>query len=271
MSKITITALVTGSPPELRRPKPLPGENIFQLVIRNHLEQWQNCIERLKKDFNVDDEICSSLLRGEQFELLDIAVKRVIARFMNHHLPTQGRTLEGIADLRKELEKPGFRDPWNIQLTEIIWPRLKNPNVDKQTENVALSFGVTIVEIEQELISLGIGSFMDQIHGDYIWILPAGTQLLGNRTETGLLLVLTLFKENPRLALYSDQCYCVIYRTSALRALIESGKKLSSENRDNARMLEEAGFELAADNDPIHNLVKLESIYGGKCDSNRKK
>ena len=270
MSKITLTALVTAFPPDLRSPKPLPGENIFQLVIRNHKQQWQKCIERLKKDFNLNEEMCSRLQKGEQFEFLDFDVKNVVDRFMNLRLPTPVRTLRGLAEIRDELLKPaGFREDWNLQITDILWPRWKNPNIDKQTENIALSYGVTIVGVAVENSnSISIGSFVNQIHGEYLWKLPGGTRLSGTITEMALYRVLLLFKKNPKLAFYSDQCYCLIYRTSALRALIASGKILSSDDRENARMIEEAGYDLAADNNPILSLVKLESIYGGKYDSN---
>lgn len=76
-----------------------------------------------------------------------------------------------------------------------------------------------------------------------------------------LIRVLRAFQEKPRLALYYDQHYSMIYRTEALRALMASDNTLSADLRENARMLQQAGFELAADDDPIHGLVEIEQLY----------
>jgi hypothetical protein len=83
-------------------------------------------------------------------------------------------------------------------------------------------------------------------------------------TMMALIRVLNAFKESRKLALYSDSHYCMIYRTAALRALMSSGHTLSAELRDNARMLQQAGFELAADDDPGFSLAELELVYGGQ-------
>jgi hypothetical protein len=42
----TLSVLVTGAPPHLRRPKPLPGETLGQMVIRNQPHEWRNFLER---------------------------------------------------------------------------------------------------------------------------------------------------------------------------------------------------------------------------------
>jgi len=65
MSTIKLSAIVTGFPPGLRFPRPLPGESMLQLVIRNHPQEWRNCFERLREDFHASDAVCSSLSRGE--------------------------------------------------------------------------------------------------------------------------------------------------------------------------------------------------------------
>jgi len=268
MSKITLSAIVTGFPPGLHPPKPLPGETLAQLVIRNHPQEWRNCIERLKKDFHVPEEVCSRLRRGETSAAVDPVTQREIERFMNLRLPSHGRTLQGLAEIREQMLEPGgLSQLWQLELSEIIWPRQKNPSGDQEAEKFAASLGVTVVSIDAEKPGpLDLGYLLKHVHGDFLWILPGGGRLSGPMTMMALIRVLRGFQEKPKLALYSDQCYCMIYRTSALRALMRSGKTPSAELRDNARMLQEAGFELAADNDPSHGLVEIEALYGGQHD-----
>jgi len=93
MSQPTLTALVSGFPPGLRRPNPLPGETLGQLVIRNHPQEWQNFVERLKNSFHTPEEECLRLRRGDTGVALDTAAQREFERFMNLRLPSHGRTL----------------------------------------------------------------------------------------------------------------------------------------------------------------------------------
>jgi hypothetical protein len=241
---------------------------LAQLVIRNHPQEWRNCIERLKKDFHVPEEVCSRLGRGETSAAVDPVAQRQIERFMNMRLPSHGRTLQGLAEVRGQMrERGGLSELWQLELSEVIWPRQKNSG-DTEAETFAASLGVMVVSIDGEKPGpLDLGFLLKHVHGDFLWILPGGSRLSGPMTMMALIRVLRGFQEKPQLALYSDQCYCMIYRTSALRALMASGRTLSAELRDNARMLQETGFELAADNDPIHGLVEIEALYGGQHDS----
>jgi len=102
------------------------------------------------------------------------------------------------------------------------------------------------------------------VDGEYLWTLPGGTRVNRVMTMMALVRVLNGFKENQKLALYSDGRYCMIYRKAASHALMSSGNTLSAELRYNARMLQQAGFELAADADPGFGLVELEPLYGGQ-------
>jgi len=268
MSQITLSAIVTGFPPGLRPPKPLPGETLAQLVIRNHQQEWRNCVERLKKDFHVPEEVCARLRRGDTAAAVDPTAQREIERFINLRLPSHGRTLQGLAEIREQMREPGgLSQVWELQLIEIIWPRQKNPSGDRKAEEFAASLGVTVLGIDTEKPGpLDLGYLLKRVHGEFLWILPGGSRLSGPMTIMALIRVLRGFQEKPKLGLYSDQCYSMIYRTSALRALVASGKTPSSELRDNAKMLQEAGFELSADNDPNHGLVEIESLYGGQHD-----
>jgi len=264
MNPPTLTALVSGFPPGLRRPKPLPGENLGQLVIRNHPQQWQNCVERLKRSFHTPEEVCVRLRRGETGVALDPAAEREVERFMNLRLPAHGRTLQGLADIRQQMLGPAFIHLWRFELSEILWLRLKGPSGDGQAESFAESLGVKCLAMEKPGPA-DMEAISDRVHGDYLWILPGGTQLPA-LIALALIRVLRGFEEKPKLAMYSDRCYSQVYRTAALRTLTAAGATLSAESRDNARMLQEAGFELSVENEGGYCLAELESLYGGKND-----
>ena len=149
MSQITITAIVTGFPPGLRPPKPLPGENMAQLVIRNHPQEWQNCVERLKNDFHVPEDVCARLRSGDTSAATDAVTQREIERFMNLRLPSHGRTLQGLADIREQMsESGGLAALWQLKMSEIIWPRPKHPSGDTEAKKFAASLGVTVISID---------------------------------------------------------------------------------------------------------------------------
>lgn len=261
MSKMTLSAIVTGFPPGVRDPTPLPGETVAQLVIRNHPQEWLNCVELLKREFQVPEDVCSRLRRGDLSAAADPVTQREIQRWFMMRLPTHGRTLQGLAELRKDM-RGQLGQLWQLELSEIIWPRPKNPSGDMEAEKLAESLEVITIGAEQAG-PLDLGSLLKHVHGDYLWILPGSSRLDGTLTMMALIRVLRAFQEKPKLALYYDQHYSMIYRTAALRALMASGNTLSAELRENARMLQQAGFELATDDG---RLVKIEPLYGGQDD-----
>src|SRR5690349_16646565 len=59
----TLSALVTGAPPHLRRPKPLPGETIAQMVIRNHPHEWRNFLARMQEVVGISSSERARLAR----------------------------------------------------------------------------------------------------------------------------------------------------------------------------------------------------------------
>lgn len=266
MSTTKLTAIVAGLPPGLRSPKPLPGENMLQLVIRNYPKQWRNCVDLLRKHYNASEAVCSKLSQGEAIADLSPDIQQQIERWVNARLPTHRRTLQQLVELRDSFEKR----KGEIELSEIIWPRPKNLPDDTEAKQAA-SLGATVVRLDgQERSLLDIESLLNYIHGDYFWILPGGTHLFGPTTGIALIHVLREFQKDPKLALYSDQCYCIIFRSSALRSLIASGKKLSPDLHENAKMLQEAGFQMASNNDPGTRLAEIESLYKGRDDRLRK-
>lgn len=154
MSQITLSAIVTGFP---------PGETVAQLVIRNYRQEWLNCVELLKRDFQVPEEVCSRLRRGN-IATADPATQREIERWFMMRLPTHGRTLQGLADLRKDM-RGGLGQLWQVELSEIIWLRPKNPSGDREAEKLAEALGVITIGAEKPG-SLDLGSLLKHVHGD---------------------------------------------------------------------------------------------------------
>jgi hypothetical protein len=241
---------------------------MMQLVIRNHPRQWNNCLERLQKEIHLSPELAARLRSGQSIPGLDPMLLREIERFMNRHLPSHGRTLMELAEMRDQWRG---EDPlakiWNLRIVQILWPRQKDPSGNDQAEKFAESLGVTIPMLNDnnnEPGPMDMNALLKHVQGDYLWIIPGGTRLASAFATMSLVRVLRSFEEKPKLGSYSDQCYCLIYRTAALRTLIASGRTLSSESRENGRMLHDAGFEFAADNDLNLALAILEPFYGGK-------
>jgi hypothetical protein len=261
MSGITLSAIVSGFPPELRSPRPLPGETMAELVIRNHRQEWLNLADRLRREFHVSEDVYSRLRAAQWHTAADPAVRREIEWWMNMRLPTHGRTLRGLAELRDDMRGP-MGQIWQLELVDIIWPRQNDPSGNTDAEQLAESLGVIYAGAPQAG-PLDIGSLLRYVHGDYLWILPGGT-LLSPVTTMALLRVLRAFHDNGQLALYYDRGHSMIYRTAALQALLSASRTLSADLRENARMLQEAGFELAANDDPRVSLVELEPLYGGE-------
>ncbi len=266
MERATLSVIQGGFPPELRVPKPLPGESLAQLVIRNHPQEWRNCVERLGNDFGVSEAVCARLLRGEVSAVSDEAAQDQIEGFMNFRLPSHGRTLQGLAELREALRAPRLGKFVQIELTEIIWP-WQGPPRDPRAESLAESLGVIVVDFDTaEAGPIDLESLLDHVHGDFLWVLPGGTRVWGAMAVMALTRVLRTFQERPKMALYSDQHYSQIYRTEALRALLKAGKALSADARENGRLLQEADFGIAADDERMHALAELEPLYGGPPD-----
>lgn len=259
MGRITLSVIVGGFPAELRSPRPLPGETWTELVIRNHLQEWLNLADRIRKERQLSDEAYSRLRAGHIPAAGDPAVRREIDRWMNLRLPRHGRTLQGLAELRDQM-RGDLGQIWQLELADIICPRQRDPSGNTDFRRLAESLGAVTVEVA-EAGPMDLGALIGYVHGDYLWILPGGTRL--SATMIALIPVMLAFQGNERLALYHDGSYSMIYRTAALRALLAAGMTLSGDLGENARKLQEAGFELVADDAGL-SLAELEPIYGGQ-------
>jgi len=264
MDTTTLSAIVTGNPPGLRSPKPLPGETWVQMIIRNFPDEWQNCIERMNGEFGFSDGVKHQLRKGDLSGVTNPLMQDRIARFVNFQSPTHGRTLYGLADLRNQLRKPdaigGLNQGHPIQLIEILWPHIQIPSRDGKAEQLAKSLDVTIIK-DMVPGSMDVGSLLNYIHGDFVWILPGGSRI-SSFASLLLFRILNFFQENPNLAVFSDMGYCIIIRTEALRMVTANAKRSSSELQNSAKLMKEAGYDAAGDS--IFNLVEIEPLYGGK-------
>jgi hypothetical protein len=263
-SKMTLTALVTGFPAGLRQPKPLPGENLFQLVIRNHPREWRNCVERLTSDFGVSSDQAGALLKGQLEVIQDAKVRNQIERFMNSRLPSHSRTFRCLKKLRDDLQSEPYLSTSNYEIIEILWPRQRDPSGDQTVEKLAAGLGVNVIPTPTDgSLQLNLADFLPHIHGQFLWLVPGGTKFMSAITALQLDRVMRYFQQMPRGAMYLDSAFSIIYRTSALSDLVGRGQYLSPESREMARNLDLAGYKFAADDDPEDALCELEPEYGG--------
>ena len=192
-----------------------------------------------------------------------------IQSFMNQRLPLQGRTMKAIAELRNHVAKwdrsrrktptPSAKSWSPVTATQArptparrrCWrrPATRHVHVDSPSPGV-----------------IDFNKLLQEVRGDFLWIVVGGTNLFAFEVSRTLAQVLKWFAEQPRVALYSDQAYCMVYRVSALKKLIAAGKRFSPVHRENGRMLHEAGFQFMPNPDPLHRLAYLERYYGGDAD-----
>jgi hypothetical protein len=267
MSAVSVSALVTGFPPQLRVPKPLAGETLAQLVFRNHPDEWRNCVERLERDSHVPKDVCEHLRRGDLQKVTDPAIKAEVERFLNLRLPSHGRTFLGLTELRAELREPVIKTllagaPY--ELLEILWPRQPHPGGDRSAEALAEAQGVAVISLPAGPgREMSWADLLPHVHGKYLWVLPGGTRLFAPTVALNLGRVVRWFESSPLLAMFSDQCFSMVYRTEVLRGLLGQGKALSPQAQQIARLLQESGYQLAADATPAARLTELEAAYGG--------
>lgn len=265
MNTNTISVVVVGLPSNARQPMLLPGENMFQWVIRNHPQKWHNFVDRLCHDFNFPHSERDRLMQGhfvpEDFPE-DFRWSKQIEEFMNSHLPTLWRTLKSLVELRDNPIDIEFRIGFRI--VEILLIRKENGNKER-VETVARNFGVRIIKPKVLTPSpYGYLSYiLADIRGDFIWVVPGGTKLFPSMTATGLNNILEVFSMCSNLAFFYDNLYTIILRTDALRdVLLNRGHIWPDEVSEQMALFSSCGYKVAIKRMP---LVELEPVYGGEA------
>jgi hypothetical protein len=110
---------------------------------------------------------------------------------------------------------------------------------------------------------LDMASLIPKVSGQFLWLVPGGTIVDSVLAAISLRRVIGYMAEDPNRSFYSDGSMCFIYRVEALRALLHSGHKLPANTGEMARVMQQAGYELAADSAPEGALCRLEEIFGG--------
>src|SRR5258706_1292401 len=174
----TLSVLVTGAPPQLRRPKPLPGETMAQMVIRNHPHEWRNFLDRMQEVVGLSSSERARLAKVGPGGVTDSRLQSEVEKFMNHRLPCHGRTIEGLARLRKELDQPLQLIMAGFRMVEILWPKQDGPPNDAAADRVAQSLGARVILIPKTAsTTLDLFSILNEIHGHYLWIVPGCTKI----------------------------------------------------------------------------------------------
>jgi hypothetical protein len=253
---ITLSAIETGFPTYIRRPKPLPGETLGQLVIRNHPQEWRNFVDRLANEKGLSSSTCSRLLDG-QLDTQDLRVRHEIEQFMNYRLPGHLRTLKSLADLREQLKKSPI-----LNLLEIIWPMQPDPDGNIRHREQAERLGVTVIPAPVGPRELDLSTLLPHINGDFMWLVPGGTKFFAMLVAMSLARTIPHLAESEKRAFYGDGGGSFIYKVAVLRELLRRGQPLPANSCEMARVFHENGFELASNKNEI--LCELEKEYGGR-------
>lgn len=256
MNKISISVVVNGF--QLQKPNPLPGETIGQFVIRNHPQEWRNCIDRLVHDFGATKEDCERLSRG----ILDVGddkIRSEVERFMYRRLPSIRRTLMSIAELRDSFNEPPMSMLAQVSINEILVPQQLSPVNNEQIIQACRLYGAKIIWLDLvEENSFFINKVLPEIQADLIWALPGGTYFMSPTTSILFTKIITYFSEWPDLALFFDKKYSTIYRTEALRNIVKQGHTLPTETYEQGLLFQKCGYKAHAQE---MDLVELEEIY----------
>jgi hypothetical protein len=266
-NRLALTALVTGFPAGLRQPKPLPGETLSQLVIRNHPREWLNFIERLAEKIHLSPEQAGALRAGQLSAIQSEKVWAEIEGFMNFRLPTHGRTIQCLDELRglqEKLKDEAYGMVGDYDLLEILWPRQRDPSGDASAEKMVESLGAKVIPmLSGAPLTLNLADLLQHVHGDLLWLVPGGTSFMAPIADLQIRRVVRHFQAMQRCAMYADNVSSFIYRTSVLRDLIARGQLLPADSREMVRALQMSGYELAMDEGTDNALCELEPEYGG--------
>jgi hypothetical protein len=259
---VTLTVLVAGFPQGLIVPKPLPGETLGHLVIRNHPHEWKNCIDRISPEHPISSGLLHQLADGHLDDVTDPRLQEELQRFFNRRLPTHGRTMQGVSETNHYLSSSDSIG--TLRIGDVLWPRQADPTGNRDPERKAQDLGVRVLtRASGKSIELDFREYLAEVTGDFLWIVAGGTRLSSVTTALKLGRVIRTFASDPQTALYSDNGYSLIYRTSALSAVIR-GASGSANAGLIARMLQQAGYRYRTDSDPAARLCELEKEYGGQ-------
>lgn len=260
---IKVSALITGFPERLCQPKPLPGETRAQMVIRFHRQEWRNFTDRLRQTGVASDVVYAQLRQGI-LGSTGSEVSQRIEEFMNLRMPTHWRTMHQLAALRADSRRLGTQCLMSFELTEIIWPREKDPSGDTSAEILAERMGAKVIPWPTDAPRLmRLDHILSHLSGDYVWLLPGGTRIDSMMAAMSLERVMRYLSDSPMRSFYSDGADSLIYQVAALRNLADAGHPLPANSREMARLMQENGYEIAADDRPEAALCMLEEIYGG--------
>jgi hypothetical protein len=263
-AKMTVTAMLTGFPAGLIPPEPLPGETLSQLVVRNHPLEWRNCVDHVVRERGLSFDHADAL-RNCRFEgIQDADVWSEIERFMNRRLPSHGRTLGCLKELRDLSGELPLAMLCTYEILEVFWPRESSPDEDRGPERMAESLGATVIGRPPTATRLlNPVDYLPHINGELLWLVPGGTRIMPALAALELERVVRHFRQTPRCALYMDTAASILYRTAALRDLVDRKLPLSPDSREMARSLHLAGYTFAVDDSPDAALCEWEPEYGG--------
>ena len=258
--KCTVSAIVFGFPPCLKKAQPLQGESIAKFVIRHHKNQWKNFTESMTEKLNLNN-IERTILLNEDTNIQNEALQDEIMRFMNMRLPTHFRTIKDLAVIKKRVNRSdraiGMIAPF--QIGKIWFPK---PRIDSQTKRLIEDLGVDVVNLGAEGTTIDICHLSSEIGSDFIWFVPGGTRV-SFTTTLKLQRIIQSFEENAKYALYSDNHYSLIYRCSAINEASKKGYRMTGQTDNDGAIFKKMGYQPIVDHESEQALCELERIYGG--------
>src|SRR5664279_1257954 len=203
----TLSAVLTGFPARLTQPRPLQGETIFQMVLRNHSRQWKNTVERLTSDYNLPQSTSDLLQRG-RFRIEDLTDGRLqdaIEDFVNDRIPTHGRTMKSIAGLRRQMRDPMAQEMAGFTIVDVIVPREHNSHGDATDENEIKRMGGKVISYPPgSLRTMNLADILPHTTGQFIWFIPGGTQFGFSDVVQCLERIMRTLTSSSGVALYTD-------------------------------------------------------------------
>jgi hypothetical protein len=266
-SPTTVSAIVAGFPAQLRQPRPLPGETLAQVAIRNNPNRWKVCVANLTSTHGVPKEACAQLLAGNFDAVTTPGAQREVERFVNLCLPAPGRTIDGLARLRDAASNGLF----GYTISDILWPRETPLNPSSQAKAMAEKSQALADRLRVNVLSsptigslaLDLGWLLPHVHGEFLWMVPGGTRLPMSDPFGRLKRVIQHLTSSPRRALYSDNIASYVVRTSCLSELAHLGGSLPADPALLGRLLRQSGYELTGDENSELALCELEREFGG--------
>lgn len=259
----SVTALITGIPPFLREPQLRGGESRLQFLIRNYPGEWEIFVEDMKDKFDISAHTYQ-LLMSADLKISDVGDPIIIPEIQiwaAQRLPTHYRTFKALSGLQKFMQKAP-PSPMRVNLTQIIWPRERDPRGDNSDEELASEMGIEVIPMETKAnLEMNLADFLPSVQGTFLWIVPGGSLINSTTFALSLQPILSQLGSSSSVAGYFDGAYSLIFRVSVLQEIAKEKSSISLNQGVIAKILQETGYSICGSSMPNSALCEYEEIY----------